>query len=77
MLFKKEPYDRLIIITDEQSHDSVPAPRKGSKAYIINVASYANGVGYGDYIHVDGWSEAVLDYIQELEKFELKLQDEQ
>ena len=74
---QKEPYDRLIIITDEQSHDSVPAPRKGSKAYIINVASYANGVGYGDYIHVDGWSEAVLDYIQELEKFELKLQDEQ
>jgi 60 kDa SS-A/Ro ribonucleoprotein len=58
-------YDRLIVITDEQSHDNVPAPR--GKGYVINVASNANGVGYGTWTHVDGWSEAVVDYIAELE----------
>jgi 60 kDa SS-A/Ro ribonucleoprotein len=58
-------YDRLVVITDEQSHDSVPAPR--GKGYVINVASNRNGVGYGPWTHIDGWSEAVVDYIAELE----------
>ena len=59
--------DRLIVITDEQSHDSVPDP--GIKnAYMINVSSYKNGVGYGPWTHIDGWSEAVLDYIAAVEK---------
>ena len=58
-------YDRLIVITDEQSHDQVPAPR--GKGYVINVASNRNGVGYGPWTHIDGWSEAVVDYIAELE----------
>jgi hypothetical protein len=60
-----EEFDRLIVITDEQSHDSVPAPR--GKGYVINVASARNGVGYGAWNHLDGWSEAVIDYIVELE----------
>jgi hypothetical protein len=55
-------YDRLIVITDEQAHDSVPAPT--SAAYMVNVASYKNGVGYGRWVHIDGWSEAVIDYIR-------------
>jgi hypothetical protein len=58
-------YDRLIVITDEQSHDRVPAPR--NRGYVINVASAKNGVGYGSWIHIDGWSESVIDYIRELE----------
>jgi len=58
--------DRLIVITDEQSHDSVPDPQ--GKGYMINVASYQNGVGYGSWTHIDGWSEAVVDYIREYEK---------
>jgi 60 kDa SS-A/Ro ribonucleoprotein len=58
-------YDRLVVITDEQSHDSVPAPR--GKGYVINVASNRNGVGYGPWTHIDGWSEAVIEYIAELE----------
>jgi 60 kDa SS-A/Ro ribonucleoprotein len=59
-------YDRIIVISDEQSHDRVAAPR--GKGYMINVASYRNGVGYGKWIHIDGWSEAVIDYIRELER---------
>ena len=61
-----EKYDRLIVITDEQSHDRVPAPR--GKGYVINVASCKNGVGYGKWTHIDGWSEAVIDYIRALEQ---------
>jgi hypothetical protein len=58
-------WDRIVVITDEQSHDQVPAPR--GKGYVINVASNRNGVGYGPWTHIDGWSEAVVDYIVELE----------
>jgi hypothetical protein len=61
----REPYDRLIVITDEQSHDRVPDPN--GKGYMINVASYKNGVGYGAWTHIDGWSESVIGYIRELE----------
>jgi 60 kDa SS-A/Ro ribonucleoprotein len=58
-------YDRIVVITDEQSHDQVPAPR--GRGYVINVASNRNGVGYGAWMHVDGWSEAVVEFIAELE----------
>lgn len=61
-----EPYDRIVVITDEQSHDRVPAPR--GAGYVINVASYRHGVGYGPWTHIDGWSESVIDYIRELER---------
>ena len=61
----REPYDRLIVITDEQSHDRVPAPE--TPGYVINVASARNGVGYGAWTHIDGWSEAVVDYVRNLE----------
>ena len=64
-LNKKEKYDRLIVITDEQTHDSVPGPK--GKGYVINVASYKNGVGYGKWTHIDGWSESVVEYIRTLE----------
>ncbi|WP_296453886.1 hypothetical protein [Phenylobacterium sp.] len=60
------PHDRLIVITDEQSHDKVPDP-KASKAYMVNVASARNGVGYGKWTHIDGFYEAVLTYIRESE----------
>ena len=53
------------MITDEQSHDRVPAPN--GRGYVINVASARNGIGYGAWTHIDGWSEAVVDYIRSLE----------
>ncbi len=61
----KHGYDRLIVITDEQAHDTVSAPK--GKDYMINVASYKNGVGYGKWTHIDGWSESVVEYIRALE----------
>ncbi len=62
---EKTVYDRLIVITDEQSHDSVLPPK--GRGYVINVASAKNGVGYGAWNHIDGWSEAVIDFIRSLE----------
>jgi len=44
----------------------VPAPH--GKGYVINVASYKNGVGYGKWTHIDGWSESVIEYIRALER---------
>lgn len=61
-----EKYDRMIVLTDEQSHDTVPNP--STKGYMINVSTNKNGVGYGAWTHIDGWSESVLDYITEVEK---------
>ncbi len=58
-------YDRIIVVTDEQSHDRVPAPY--GRGYVINLASARNGVGYGAWSHIDGWSEAVVDYIRGIE----------
>lgn len=60
------PYERIIVITDEQSHDRVPDPI-GRHAYMINVASNQRGVGYGKWNHIDGFSEGILRFIHELE----------
>jgi 60 kDa SS-A/Ro ribonucleoprotein len=59
-------YDRLVVITDEQSASRVPDPIKAG--YMINVASYKNGVGYGKWTHIDGFSENVLRFIAEHER---------
>lgn len=62
----RTPMDRLIVLTDEQAHDHVSAPA-GVKAYMINVASARNGVGYGEWVHLDGFSEQTLRWIREFE----------
>jgi 60 kDa SS-A/Ro ribonucleoprotein len=60
--------DRLIVITDEQSHDG-NGPAFAHRNYVINVASYEHGVGNGNGWHtISGWSERVLDYIAEFER---------
>ncbi len=61
-----EKFDRIIVVTDEQVHDSVPAP--AGKGTMINVASYKHGVGYGKWTHIDGWSESVVEFIRSLEQ---------
>ena len=53
--------DRLIVFTDEQSHDQVPEPR--ARGTLVNVASYQHGVGHGAWTRVNGFSEAVVEWI--------------
>lgn len=77
------PHDRLIVITDEQAHAAQGSIRFGIRyeqsttattcpdpkgiGYMINVASAQNGVGYGKWTHIDGFSEGVLRYIRAVE----------
>jgi hypothetical protein len=77
------PYDRLIVITDEQANGAamlfsqrrmaghltaLPTPRAGALGYMVNVASAKNGVGYGAWRHIDGFSENVIRWIVESER---------
>lgn len=61
------PHDRLIVITDEQATDSAVPDPIAPKAYMINVASYKNGVGYGRWKHLDGFSESIVRWIHAVE----------
>lgn len=71
------PFDRVIIITDEQSivgcfsKDVLRIPHK----YIVNVATYQFGIAYGDFIHINGFSDGIFKYIAEYEKMNGKSED--
>jgi 60 kDa SS-A/Ro ribonucleoprotein len=60
--------DRIIVVTDEQSADRPPHPQ--GHGYIVNVGGNAQGIGYGPWVTIDGWSEAVLDWIRLSEEAE-------
>jgi hypothetical protein len=67
-----EDVERVIVITDEQSHDEI-LPAWTKRAYVINVAPYKSGISYGNgWTHIDGWSERVLDYIAAMETEQAK-----
>lgn len=62
--------DRLIIFTDEQSNDNINTtiiPKK-TDCYIINVSNNKNGIAYNRFVHINGMSESVIDFIVEYEK---------
>ncbi len=66
--------DRVIVITDEQDCDiesarsPLHARQIARQQYMINVASNQRGIGYGPWTHIDGFSEATIRYIAELER---------
>ena len=63
---EKVHYDRLIVITDEQTM-GMPHNAVIKNAYIINVAPYNKGVGYNNgYKHINGFSDKVFNYITEI-----------
>lgn len=68
---KEKSADRIIVITDEQDCDLNKNPESanafGKNNYLINVASAKNGIGYQKWLHIDGWSEKVIDYVKEFE----------
>ncbi len=79
-------YDRIIVLTDGQWHYSSipggqldreadakvisPAPLT-EKAYMVNMAATKNGVGYGKWKAIDGWSESIVEYIRAAEQMPL------
>lgn len=62
-------HDRCIVFTDEASYYCVDAPQC-KNAYVLNVASYQNGINHKDWMTISGFSEAVIDYIQMVETLE-------
>jgi hypothetical protein len=60
--------DRILVVTDEQSADRPPHPQ--GRGYIVNVGGYQQGIAYGPWVSIDGWSEAVLDYVRMSEEAE-------
>ena len=81
-LANRDGYDRIIVITDGQWHylapgstsrymsgkaEDVSPPPLTSKAFMVNIAATRCGVGYGKWHSIDGWSEAVLEYVQAVE----------
>jgi 60 kDa SS-A/Ro ribonucleoprotein len=66
-LGREKEYDRIIIISDMQSYSALQSPPGNCKGYTINVHSYQNGVGYGPWTSIDGFSEATVKFIQALE----------
>lgn len=65
LLARDVPADRTIVFTDEQSQDQVGGPQ--GKGYMVNVATYDKTVGYGNWTRVSGFSEAVIDFILQVE----------
>jgi hypothetical protein len=63
----KLSYDRMIVITDEQTADGILPVVNDTHSYLINVSTNKNGVGYGKWVHIDGFSENVLKFINEYE----------
>lgn len=62
-----EEHDRIIVITDEQSTEHVTY-KPSKMSYIINIAPYEKGITYKDFLHINGFSEAVISYISLFEE---------
>jgi len=69
---ESEAFDRIIIFTDEQSYDRPQAPWGGAKGYVLDVASYQNGINSGPWETISGFSEKCLDYVREVEQINNK-----
>ena len=61
---KDEHFDRCIVITDEQAHDSTQMPAFSGKGYLVNVAPYSPGLQIGGcWTRINGFSERIVDWI--------------
>ncbi|VTU01419.1 trove domain-containing protein : Uncharacterized protein containing a von Willebrand factor type A (VWA) domain OS=Singulisphaera acidiphila (strain ATCC BAA-1392 / DSM 18658 / VKM B-2454 / MOB10) GN=Sinac_2557 PE=4 SV=1: TROVE: TROVE [Gemmataceae bacterium] len=71
---REKDADRVIVLTDEQDCDTKLNPESadafGKRNYLVNVASAKNGIGHRKWLHIDGWSDKVMDYIARSEASE-------
>ncbi len=56
-------------IGEGPAHEVSPAPLT-AKAYLVNLAASRNAVGSNKWVMLDGWSEAILEYIRASEQNE-------
>jgi 60 kDa SS-A/Ro ribonucleoprotein len=73
-LAEEKNAERVIVITDEQDTDHKANPQTannwGRKNYIVNISVNKNGVAFSKFHHVNGFSEAIFDYIAANERLE-------
>jgi hypothetical protein len=69
-VMKDGPWDRIIMITDMQLHDRLQGYPEVEHKYVVNVRTNQNGVGYGNWDWVDGFSAQTIRYMRELEAVE-------
>ncbi len=63
-VMRDERFDRILVVTDEQAHDSLPKCGV-SNGYLINVAPYqpALPAKHMGWTRISGWSERIMDWI--------------
>lgn len=64
---EREDYDRLIVITDEQTGGAIRPPNPETIAYLINLAAIEYSVSYDRFVKIEGFTERVFQFIQRLE----------
>lgn len=71
------PIDRLIVITDEQTHDTVPLMKLVKQCYILNISTCQNGIKNtgNQWTTISGFSEASIDFIRECEELDQPTKD--
>lgn len=57
--------ERVIVVTDEQTHDGNVQLPAGVRGYLINVAPYKPALDVsGGWVRINGWSERVIDWMR-------------
>lgn len=57
--------DRVIVVTDEQTHDGIIPPPKGTTGYVVNVAANRPALALnGNWTRISGFSERIVDFIR-------------
>lgn len=63
--------ERIIVITDEQTDrfgGALPALPKETRGYVMNVAPYQNGIAWGSWTTISGFSENLVKFIMSVEQ---------
>ncbi len=60
-------FDRTIIITDEESQTPFTYTPEFGELYMINVSVHKHAIGFGNWVRLSGFSEAILTFIEEYE----------
>ena len=67
--------DRIIVVTDEQTHDGNAPCHARRSGYIVNVAPYKNGLESKQkgWTRVNGWSDRLLEWVAVAENEDARL----
>lgn len=61
---------RIIVVTDEQADrmgGGLPSLSSETKGYVMNVAPYQNGIAWGRWTTISGFSENLVKFVMEVE----------